>query len=229
LTHKTPISLNIDLLDIFHQTDAKYKMLWKDRFVFFSPETFVTIVDDCISTFPMKGTIDASVPKAKTRILMDEKEIAEHYTIVDLLRNDLSRVAKNVTVEKFRYLDKIKAGDKKLIQVSSEIVGRMQKGWQQDLGTILEKLLPAGSISGAPKKKTIQIIQDAELQDRGYYTGICGLFDGKNLDTGVCIRFIEREGEQYFFRSGCGITAQSSSTLEYQEMIQKIYIPISKV
>jgi len=88
-------------------------------------------------------------------------------------------------------------------------------------------LLPAGSITGAPKPKTMEIIDQAEGYERGFYTGICGCFDGENLDSAVMIRFIEQEGEQLIFKSGGGITSQSDLNKEYEELIQKVYVPIS--
>ena len=92
------------------------------------------------------------------------------------------------------------------------------------------KLLPAGSISGAPKEKTVQIIQQAEGEKRGYYTGIFGYFDGNNLESAVAIRYIEKnEQGEMLFRSGGGITSQSSLEEEYQEILEKVYVPISLV
>jgi hypothetical protein len=90
------------------------------------------------------------------------------------------------------------------------------------LGDILFALLPAGSITGAPKPKTMEIIEQAEGYERGFYTGICGWFDGENLDSAVMIRFIEQEGEQLIFKSGGGITSQSDLNKEYEELIPKI-------
>jgi para-aminobenzoate synthetase component 1 len=90
----------------------------------------------------------------------------------------------------------------------------------------LVKLLPAGSISGAPKTKTVEIIRQAEQEKRGYYTGVVGYFDGKNLDCGVMIRFIEKQNGTFFYRSGGGITTQSIAEAEYQETIDKVYVPV---
>jgi len=87
-------------------------------------------------------------------------------------------------------------------------------------------MLPAGSITGAPKKKTVEIIQKAEGYDRGYYTGIFGHFDGRDLDSAVAIRFIEKQGEELIFKSGGGITFQSDWKKEYDEMQKKVYVPI---
>jgi len=195
--------------------------------VVFSPESFVSIKSGKISSFPMKGTIDASLPKAKEILLNDKKETAEHYTIVDLIRNDLSMHAKQVAVDKFRYLDLIKSNHKDLYQMSSAITGQLPEDYQNNLGDILFSMLPAGSVSGAPKKKTTEIISAVESEPRGYYTGICGIYDGKDFDSFVMIRFIEKDEEQLYYRSGGGITFQSQVEQEYQEMINKIYIPIS--
>jgi para-aminobenzoate synthetase component 1 len=138
----------------------------------------------------MKGTIDASVHNAREKILADKKEMAEHIMVVDLLRNDLSIVANDVEVEKFRYITEIPAGDKKLLHVSSHISGDIGEDWQSKIGTILKELLPAGSISGTPKKSTLEIIERIEAYERGYFSGVFGVFDGESLDSGVMIRFI---------------------------------------
>jgi para-aminobenzoate synthetase component 1 len=219
--------VNNSLLDLFFLADAKYKCLLQNEFLCFSPETFVQIKDRKIFSYPMKGTMDASLPNAEKELLGNKKELAEHITIVDLIRNDLSRVATNVTIKRFRYVEEIKSRDKKLLQVSSEITGDLPEDYTEQLGSIIVSLLPAGSISGAPKPKTIEIIQEAEKEKRGYYTGVFGYFDGKNLDSGVAIRYIEQVGKNTFYRSGGGITSQSSAIDEYNEVIQKIYVPIS--
>ena len=226
LTCSTPVDLNSTLPDIFHMSTARYKIWLNEEFVCFSPESFVKISDGQIRSFPMKGTIDATIPDAERVILNDPKETAEHYTIVDLIRNDLSMVSKRVRVERFRYFDTINTNEKRLLQVSSEICGDMEEGYAASLGDIIFSLLPAGSVSGAPKKKTTEIIAAAEGMPRGYYTGIAGLFDGRNLDSGVMIRFIEKRDNGYFYRSGGGITSFSDPLSEYGEMIDKIYVPV---
>lgn len=147
----------------------------------------------------MKGTIDANQPNAKANLLNDEKEQREHYTIVDLMRNDLSMVAKNIRVSRFRYIDSIYTERGEILQTSSEICGELENNWQNTIGSILAELLPAGSISGAPKEKTVSIIQQAEKQTRGYYTGIFGIFDGENLNSAVAIRFIEQKMINFIF------------------------------
>ena len=226
LTFPTEIKIDIGLKQIFDISRAKYKLWLDDAFVVFSPETFVKIQNQKIFSHPMKGTIDASIPNAKEKILNDAKEMAEHNTIVDLIRNDLSMVSTNVEVTKFRYVDYLRTSEKDLLQVSSEICGDLPDDYSSGIGDIITTLLPAGSISGAPKKKTVEIIQEAEQQKRGYYTGIAGIFDGKNLDSFVMIRFIEKSGNRFFYRSGGGITARSDAKKEYNELIDKVYVPV---
>jgi para-aminobenzoate synthetase component I len=226
LTSKTKIGLSGDLSEIFHVAQAQYKLLYRDQFLVFSPECFVRITDNRIQTFPMKGTIDASIPDAEKIILRDPKELAEHVTIVDLLRNDLSQVATDVQVSRFRYIEKIVTNQKDLLQVSSEIRGSLPPDFRMNLGNILATLLPAGSVSGAPKPKTLEIISVAEGEPRGYYTGVFGVFDGTDLDSAVMIRYIEKQNDTFFYRSGGGITTQSSVKQEYQEVKDKVYLPI---
>ena len=133
----------------------------------------------------MKGTINASLHDAQKTLTNNTKEINEHNTIVDLIRNDLSKVAKEVQVTRFRYMDKIKTQKNEILHTSSEIRGKLFKGWEKQLPEILLNMLPAGSICGAPKEKTVSIIRDVEYEKRGYYTGIFGFFDGENLDSAV--------------------------------------------
>ncbi len=225
-TRKTKIESNLSLTEIYHLAKAKYKLKYRDEFIFFSPETFVEITDGKIFTHPMKGTIDASIENAPELLKNDVKEKAEHYTVVDLLRNDLSMVADDVKVEEFQRIDFIKTKQKNLYAMSSEISGQLKPEFAGKIGSIMETLLPAGSILGAPKKKTMEIILEAEQYERGWYTGVCGWFDGKNLDSCVMIRFIENDGENFWFKSGGGITHLSKLADEYQEMKNKIYVPV---
>lgn len=227
LTKPTPIEVNLSLQEIFQRSRAKYQLYFKDKFVLFSPEIFVQIQEGIISSHPMKGTISADIPNAETVILNDKKEFAEHTTIVDLIRNDISMISDKVWVEKFRYISRIHTNEGDLLQVSSEICGKLPTDYQSQIGTLLFKLLPAGSICGAPKPQTLAIIREAENYNRGYYTGVFGIFDGKNLDSSVMIRFIEKqENGSLIFKSGGGITVLSDAHSEYQEMIDKIYLPI---
>ena len=233
LTAETPVEINWSLESVFQHCAAKYKLFVNDQFMCFSPETFVQVNETGkISSFPMKGTIDAQIPNAAATILADKKEKYEHTTIVDLIRNDLSMIAEKVWVERFRYIDRIKKADgKELLQVSSEVCGQLPENWKCCIGKMIFDLLPAGSISGAPKPKTVEIIQEAEQLTyesgkRGYYTGVFGVFDGKKLNSAVMIRYIEQRGEKLFFKSGGGITWRSHPEKEYDELISKIYVPV---
>ena len=226
LTFPTLIETDMTLEDIFDASVAKYKLLYNNSFVVFSPEIFVRIREGEIKSFPMKGTIDSSVPDAEKVLLNDEKEEAEHNTIVDLIRNDLSKVADHVVVTRYRYIDRIRSGSSELIQMSSEISGRLKNGWESHLGEIITGMLPAGSVTGAPKKETVKIIKESETYKRGWYTGVFGVFDGKSLDSAVMIRFIEKDSDKFFFKSGGGITYLSDPVKEYEELILKAYVPV---
>ena len=226
LTSQTKIKTKLSLLELFENSNAKFKLYFRDKFICFSPERFIKCKDNQISTYPMKGTIDASIPNAQEKILEDIKEKAEHTMVVDLLRNDLSIVSSNVQVKKFRYCETIDAGDKELLQVSSEITGDLENDWQKNIGTIITSILPAGSISGTPKKQTLKIIDKIEEYDRDFFTGIFGIFDGQTLDSAVMIRFIEQNNNKnLIYKSGGGITSDSNIDNEYNEMIDKVYIP----
>lgn len=228
LTFPTRIETNYCLKDFFFASTAKYKLFYKDKFVVFSPESFIKINNGKIYAYPMKGTIDANLPNASQQILNNEKEKAEHATIVDLIRNDISMVASDVIVEKYRYIERINTCGKDLLQVSSEITGVLPLDYQTIIGDILFTLLPAGSISGAPKRRTVDIIKEAECFNRNFYTGVFGYFDGQNLDCGVIIRFIEKtSNNNLFYRSGGGITVYSKAEEEYAEMIDKVYVPVT--
>lgn len=225
LTQPSKIETHLSLKEIYSLANAHYKLRYKDKFVCFSPEKFVQIHKNKIATFPMKGTIDSSIANAKEKILADEKEKAEHIMVVDLLRNDLSIVATNVKVERFRYVEEISAGDKKLLQVSSHISGDLDNNWHVNLGNIMQALLPAGSISGTPKKSTVALIEEIEQYERGFFTGVFGVYDGQKFDSGVMIRYIEKTSEGYVYKSGGGITLDSDPKAEYKEMCDKIYLP----
>ncbi|MFC0323758.1 aminodeoxychorismate synthase component I [Gallibacterium melopsittaci] len=228
LTYPTKIKTNYRLIDIFMQSNASYKLLYQDKFVCFSPECFVRTQGNKIYTYPMKGTIDATLPDAKAQLLSSQKELWEHNTIVDLMRNDLAMVASNIEVLRFRYAELIQTERGAIWQTSSEIAGDLPLNWRDDPLAIIKKMLPAGSISGAPKAKTVEIIQRAEQQPRGFYTGVFGYFDGECLESAVCIRYIENTGQGLQFRSGGGITRHSDVESEYQELLAKVYIPTQR-
>lgn len=221
LTISTPVECP-PLEEIFYLSNAPFALLVPEHFVCFSPERFVKIENGKISSCPMKGTRTAESANAHEEILSDFKETCEHNTIVDLLRNDLNAVAKNVRLEKFRYVENFsRRGHEDILQVSSEISGVTSF---DKLGDKLFKMLPAGSVTGAPKKKTVEILADVEGEARGFYTGVFGYFDGKSFDSAVCIRFIEKRKGGYFYRSGGGITANSDCRAEFDEALAKIYL-----
>lgn len=227
-TCSTPVTLNIDLKELFYRTKAMYRLWIRDRFTVFSPEIFVRINGDQISSYPMKGTIDATLANAEEQLINNPKELAEHKSVTKLLCDDLATVANNVTVRRFRYIDRIDTNKGPILQTSSEITGTLPHDHHTNLGGIIFDMLPGGSISGSPKESAINIIEEAENYNRGYYTGIAGIFDGKNLDSTVLIRYIEHTPEGTVFKSGGGITVDSNPKTEYEEMVKKIYIPVNE-
>lgn len=226
LTCATPININMGLKEIFLRSQAMYRLWIRGRFTVFSPEIFVRTKNGRISSYPMKGTIDATIPDAADVILGDPKETAEHESVVKLLSDDLHLVSEDVTVKHFRYIDRIETNKGLILQTSSEIEGRLPDDWRGHLGQILMRILPGGSIAGRPKKESVEIIERAENYDRGYYTGIAGIFDGNDIDSTVLIRYIEQTPDGLVFKSGGGITADSDPRREYEEMIRKVYVSV---
>lgn len=227
LTSRTEVDTDLTMADIYRLSEAKYKIFVRDEFVCFSPETFLQIRNGTISCCPMKGTIPASVPGAEQTLMADRKEAAEHATIVDLIRNDLSMVAGHVTVEKYRYVERLHTNKGDILQTSSRITGRLPRSFERHLGNIIFSQLPAGSITGAPKPMTCRIISEAEDYRRGFYTGVMGYWHDGTLDSAVMIRFIDTDGRRLWFKAGGGITAMSDCRSEYLETIEKIYVPIT--
>ena len=227
LTFPTPIESDWSPEEIFTHAEAPYKLSVNGEFCCFSPERFLTIEKGIVRTYPMKGTIDTSLPDAAERILSDPKETAEHVMITDLMRNDLNRIATEVRVERFRYLDRIRAGEKELLQVSSQIRGTLPPHWRSQLGSLLREVTPAGSITGTPKRSTVELIRSIEGYDRGFYTGVFGICREEMLRSAVMIRYIEKDNEgRYLYKSGGGITFMSDPKSEYEELIDKVYIPL---
>ncbi|MCT7465728.1 aminodeoxychorismate synthase component I [Aliarcobacter cryaerophilus] len=228
LTAQTKIDTNLTLDNIYEASSSLLKLRVKLDdldFVCFSPEKFIDIKDNKIYTYPMKGTIDTNLTDAKNILLNNKKELAEHTMVVDLLRNDLGKVANNIKVEEFRTFSKIVTKDRELFQTSSIISADLQNNWQEKIGDILSNILPAGSITGTPKKSTIEILKNIEKYDRGFYSGIFGIFDGINLQSFVLIRFIENINNELFYKSGGGITSDSIAKEEYEELLNKVYLP----
>ena len=234
LTCKVSVRCSLPPDDIFLHARGKYRLLLKmgketgerKSIVCFSPETFVKIKGGRIYSYPMKGTLDATIPDAERVLMDDEKEAAEHATIVDLIRNDLSRVAADVRVDKYRYVDVLHTNKGDILQTSSEVSGLLPDDYRRNIGDILAAQLPAGSITGAPKDKTVAIISQAEGYKRGFYTGVMGIYDNGELNSAVMIRFIEQDQSGMYFKAGGGITWMSDCRKEYEEVIQKIYLPM---
>lgn len=231
----TPVETNLTLRHLFRFARAPYRMLLGADAripgvhgrgcVCFSPEPFVTVRGRSVSTFPMKGTADASTPEARLWLETDEKENRESATIVDLMRNDLSMVAADVQVKRYRYISPVETRGGTILQCSSEISGILPEDWRSRLGDVMMKLLPAGSVTGAPKEATCRAIAEAEEMERGFYTGVFGFFNGRDLDSAVAIRFMEEDGKGLLYKSGGGITVMSRMEDEYRETIAKVYVP----
>ena len=228
LTCRVGLQTNLSLLDLYHAANARYRLWMKDKLVCFSPETFVKISHGEIHSYPMKGTAEDVSPSSTEQLLANEKEAAEHATIVDLIRNDLSMVANNVRVERYRYVERLNTHRGPLLQTSSEIKGQLMPHLTQRPGDVIFSQLPAGSITGAPKKKTVEIIAEAENYHRDFYTGVMGRWDNGELDSAVMIRFIDQHEDKLYFKAGGGITAKSNWKDEYHEVIEKVYAPICR-
>lgn len=228
LTCRIGLRTNLSLLDLYNAAEARYRLWMKDKLVCFSPETFLKIAQGEISSYPMKGTAEDLSPSSAEQLLANEKEAAEHATIVDLIRNDLSMVAYDVHVERYRYVERLNTHRGPLLQTSSEIRGRLMPHLMQRPGDVIFSQLPAGSITGAPKKKTVEVIAEAENYRRDFYTGVMGRWDNGELDSAVMIRFIDQCHGKLFFKAGGGITAKSNWKDEYHEVIEKVYAPICR-
>lgn len=228
LTCRVGLQTNLSLLDLYHAANARYRLWMKDKLVCFSPETFIKISQGEISSYPMKGTAEDVSPSSAKQLLANEKEAAEHATIVDLIRNDLSMVASNVRVERYRYVERLNTHRGPLLQTSSEIKGQLMPHLTQRPGDVIFSQLPAGSITGAPKKKTVEIIAEAENYHRDFYTGVMGRWDNGELDSAVMIRFIDQHNDKLYFKAGGGITVKSNWKDEYHEVIEKVYAPICR-
>lgn len=228
LTCRIGLRTNLSLPDLYNSAEARYRLWMKDKLVCFSPETFVKIAQGEISSYPMKGTAEDLSPSSAEQLLANEKEAAEHATIVDLIRNDLSMVAYDVHVERYRYVERLNTHRGPLLQTSSEIKGRLMPHLMQRPGDVIFSQLPAGSITGAPKKKTVEVIAEAENYHRDFYTGVMGRWDNGELDSAVMIRFIDQCHGKLFFKAGGGITAKSNWKDEYHEVIEKVYAPICR-
>ncbi len=188
-----------------------------------SPETLVKLEDGVLHTFPLAGTRPRGVNEAEDRrleseLLVDEKELAEHNMLVDLGRNDLGRVSKFGTVEVERYMDVLKFSH--VMHIGSTVRGEIRD--DKDALDAIEAVLPAGTLSGAPKIRACQLIDELEQNKRGIYGGAIGYIDFTgNMDTCIAIRIAYKKNGRVFVRSGAGIVADSVPETEYQESLNK--------
>lgn len=188
-----------------------------------SPETLVKLRDGVLHTFPLAGTR----PRGKTEdedmqlekeLLADEKELAEHNMLVDLGRNDLGRISRfgTVKVEKLRSIERFSH----VMHIGSAVRGEIRE--DRDALDAVSAVLPAGTLSGAPKIRACQLIAELENNKRGLYGGAIGYIDFTgNLDTCIAIRSAFLKNGRVFVRSGAGIVADSVAENEYTECINK--------
>lgn len=188
-----------------------------------SPETLVKLEDGVLHTFPLAGTrprgdTDEKDAALEQELLADEKELAEHNMLVDLGRNDLGRVSRfgSVQVEKLRAIERYSH----VMHIGSTVRGEILE--TKDALDALEAVLPAGTLSGAPKIRACQLIAQLEDNKRGIYGGAVGYIDfAGNMDTCIGIRLIFRKNGKVFVRSGAGIVADSVPEKEYEECLNK--------
>ena len=188
-----------------------------------SPETLVKLEDGVLHTFPLAGTR----PRGKTEeedksleaeLLADEKELAEHNMLVDLGRNDLGKISEfgTVEVEKLRSIERYSH----VMHIGSTVRGKIAP--QYDALDAIEAVLPAGTLSGAPKIRACQLIGELENNKRGIYGGAIGYIDFTgNMDTCIAIRIAYKKNGKVFVRSGAGIVADSVPEKEYEECLNK--------
>lgn len=188
-----------------------------------SPETLVKLENGVLHTFPLAGTR----PRGKTEeedfllekeLLADEKELAEHNMLVDLGRNDIGKISKfgSVAVEKYHCIERYSH----VMHIGSTVKGEIREDC--DALSAVDAILPAGTLSGAPKLKACQLINDLENNKRGIYGGAIGYIDFTgNLDTCIAIRIAYKKNKKVFIRSGAGIVADSVLEKEYQECSNK--------
>lgn len=188
-----------------------------------SPETLVKLKDGVLHTFPLAGTRPRGKNEAEDKalekeLLADEKELAEHNMLVDLGRNDLGRVSRfgSVQVEKLHSIERYSH----VMHIGSTVRGEIREGY--DALDAIGAVLPAGTLSGAPKIRACQLIGELENNKRGIYGGAIGYIDFTgNMDTCIAIRIAYKKNGRVFIRSGAGIVADSAPEKEYEECINK--------
>lgn len=188
-----------------------------------SPETLVKLENGVLHTFPLAGTrprgrTDEEDKALEAELLEDEKELAEHNMLVDLGRNDLGKISKfgTVQVEKFHSIERFSH----VMHIGSTVRGEIRE--DKDALDAIEAVLPAGTLSGAPKIRACQLIGALENNKRGIYGGAIGYIDFTgNMDTCIAIRIAYKKNGKVFVRSGAGIVADSVSEKEFEECLNK--------
>lgn len=188
-----------------------------------SPETMVKLVSGKLTTFPVAGTRKRGATKEvddalETELLADEKECSEHNMLVDLARNDIGRIAEFGTVEVEEYMQIHRFS--KVMHIASTVVGKLRE--DKDGCDTIAALLPAGTLSGAPKFRACEIIDELEPVARGIYGGAIGYLDfSGNLDVCIAIRTAVKKGDKVYVQAGAGIVADSVPDNEYMECANK--------
>lgn len=188
-----------------------------------SPETLVKLENGILHTFPLAGTRPRGKDEAEDaalekELLSDPKELAEHNMLVDLGRNDIGKISKFGTVEVEKYLSIERYSH--VMHIGSTVKGEIRE--DEDALSAIDAILPAGTLSGAPKIRACQLINDLENNKRGIYGGAIGYLDFTgNLDTCIAIRIAYKKNNKVFVRSGAGIVADSVPENEFQECLNK--------
>lgn len=188
-----------------------------------SPETMVKLEEGKLTTFPVAGTRHRGASKAEdealeVELLADEKERAEHNMLVDLARNDLGRISRygSVTVDEYMQIHRFS----KVMHIASVVCGQIRK--DKDGCDTIATMLPAGTLSGAPKFRACEIIDELEKDSRGVYGGAIGYLDfSGNLDVCIAIRTAVKKGDKVYIQAGAGIVADSVPENEYMECANK--------
>jgi anthranilate synthase component 1 len=196
-----------------------------------SPETLVSLKDGVVCTYPLAGTCPRTSDEAETdrlieALLHDEKELAEHDMLVDLGRNDLGKICEfgSVHVEEYRGVKKLSH----VCHIASKVAGRIAEGF--DALDVMAAVLPAGTLSGAPKKRACEIIDGVENSKRGAYGGAVGYIDFTGgMDLCIGIRMAVLKDRQIYVQAGGGIVADSVPEKEYQECLRKASAMIAAV
>ena len=184
-----------------------------------SPETMIKLTNGELRTFPVAGTRKRGGGKAEDEalekeLLADEKECAEHNMLVDLARNDIGKIAEYGTVKVDEYMAIHKFS--KVMHIASTVIGKLAK--EKTCYDTIEALLPAGTLSGAPKFRACEIIDELEPDARGVYGGAIGYLDfSGNLDVCIAIRTAVKKGKKVYVQAGAGVVADSIPEKEYEE------------